>query len=590
MCYQAFITLFQFLYKNIYPLFSILLLQMQTILYHNSSGNEAFTGNLKQKEVHRAITLHPVKQHQHMYRVHNYMKSLRIQELQQQALSLHRDISNMMVLLGYKPEAASRVMLGNIPLFTAKKGSRAYLGDTAMLGVDPSLNKFIPHSEDEVLTWDFISRSLYSSNNANPRRRIESPLKEGLDDVVREVMDMINMYSKQRGRVIEYREILYGYHRVSPQYGADYILDLLLVYKKYRGRKMTVPVRLEIRETVDRKEVMLKNREEDEDGVVEDALESNQELSSFKEVFESGLLKLGEAFPGVLGPPEQKDSSNKVRDKIIHFILPLSGRYDAFQRFVAVYEDVCLQDDQRTSLSIVLYPSEREPMSFNHTLTAVQGLIYKYPQAEINIIPALGPFARAEALEVGAGKYSDKTENLLFFIDVDMVFSTKTLERIRTNTVKGKQAYFPIVFSEFDPNFALSSNSIPMNHFKVNSNSGYWRRFGFGIVSVYKSDLKAVGGFNTGIRGWGKEDVDLFDKFVSVATNFSVFRAADPHLVHVFHVVDCDPKLEEVQFSMCKGSRADTYGSVPQLAQYIYNHKDNILHFSKYRRHQEMPS
>jgi chondroitin sulfate synthase len=49
-------------------------LQMQTILYHNSSGRDAFTGNLKQKEVHRAITLHPVKQHQHMYRVHNYMK------------------------------------------------------------------------------------------------------------------------------------------------------------------------------------------------------------------------------------------------------------------------------------------------------------------------------------------------------------------------------------------------------------------------------------------------------------------------------------------------------------------------------------
>lgn len=94
-----------------------------------------------------------------------------------------------------------------------------------------------------MLAWDFISRSLFSVGHANPRRRIESALREGLDDVVREVMDMINAFSKQRGRVIEYREILYGYHRLSPQYGADYILDLLLVYKKYRGKKMTVPVR-----------------------------------------------------------------------------------------------------------------------------------------------------------------------------------------------------------------------------------------------------------------------------------------------------------------------------------------------------------
>jgi len=50
---------------------------MQTILYHNSSGRDAFTGNLKQKEVHKAITLHPVKQHTHMDRIHNYMKVYR---------------------------------------------------------------------------------------------------------------------------------------------------------------------------------------------------------------------------------------------------------------------------------------------------------------------------------------------------------------------------------------------------------------------------------------------------------------------------------------------------------------------------------
>jgi chondroitin sulfate synthase len=53
--------------------------------------------------------------------------------------------------------------------------------------MDPGLNKFTPLSEAEVITWDFISRSLYSAGSSNPRRRIESPLREGLDDVVREV-------------------------------------------------------------------------------------------------------------------------------------------------------------------------------------------------------------------------------------------------------------------------------------------------------------------------------------------------------------------------------------------------------------------
>ncbi|KAI5724802.1 hypothetical protein M8J77_007339 [Diaphorina citri] len=50
--------------------------EMQHILYHNSSGRDAFTGNLKVKEVHRAMTLHPVKRHKYMYRIHNYMRFL----------------------------------------------------------------------------------------------------------------------------------------------------------------------------------------------------------------------------------------------------------------------------------------------------------------------------------------------------------------------------------------------------------------------------------------------------------------------------------------------------------------------------------
>lgn len=72
---------------------------------------------------------------------------------------------------------------------------------------------------------------------------MEASLREGLDDVIREIMENINTYSRQRGRVIEYRELLYGYSRVNSMHGHDLILDLLLVYKKYRGKKMTVPVR-----------------------------------------------------------------------------------------------------------------------------------------------------------------------------------------------------------------------------------------------------------------------------------------------------------------------------------------------------------
>lgn len=90
-----------------------------------------------------------------------------------------------------------------------------------------------------------------------------------------------------------------------------------------------------------------------------------------------------------------------------------------------------------------------------------------------------------------------------------------------------------------------------------------------------------VGGFDANIKGWGKEDVNLFDKFISTSSNVSVFRAADPDLIHAFHVVQCDPNLNEIQLQMCRATRYDTYGSVQQLAAILNKNKDKIFSYFK---------
>jgi hypothetical protein len=61
------------------------------------------------------------------------------------------------------------------------------------------------------------------------------------------------------------------------------------------------------------------------------------------------------------------------------------------------------------------------------------------------------------------------------------------------------------------------------------------------MVACYNSDLRLAGGFDTSIVGWGKEDTDLYNKFVH--SNLTIFRAADPGLVHIFHDIVCDPGL-----------------------------------------------
>lgn len=535
--------------------------EMQSILYHNSSGVQAFTGNLKKKEVHRAITLHPVKSPPHMYRLHNYMRGLRIQDLQQERIHLHRDVHTTAQELGVNLETLRNYEIADgVRLFPVDPNSEDYPGDTDILGVPTSLRSFKPTTSDEVIPWDFLSRLEYSLTDSNPRRRIHSDIKEGLEDITREVMASINSYSRQRGRVVEERSALYGYRRVN-SYGADTILDLLLVYRKYRGRKVTLPVRrhvylhqhftgLEIRETVNGVEIESRPKSDDK---------------SIHGLFHDGFLNFNS---------EEEDA---IRSKIINFIVPLSGRYEIFQRFLQNYEDICLISGEKTSLLVVLYQHKSEN-SLNKTIDLIEQLKYKYRTASIEILPVSGDFSRARALDLGVSKL--QADDLLLFIDVDIVFTSSALNRIRLNTLPGRRMYFPIVFSQYDPKVVYGEAG-KQDKFTINEISGHWRQYGFGIVSLYKRDYRAVGGLDLSIQGWGKEDVEFFEK--AVKSDLDVFRAADRHLVHVYHEVECNRELSSLQLSMCIGSKTDTYAGVDTLADMIYANP-NILRFAKERR------
>lgn len=539
--------------------------EMQSILYHNSSGAQAFTGNLKKKEVHRAITLHPVKSPPHMYRLHNYMRGLQIQELQQERLNLHRDIHAMAKQLGLSVENFKNLEIADgVPLLPVSRHSKHYPGDTEILGVSAGLCSFKPVTSDEVIPWDFLSRSEYSLGDSNPRRRIHSDVKEGLEDITREVMASINACSRQRGRIVEERSTLYGYRRVN-SYGADTILDLLLVYRKYRGRKVTLPVRrhvylhqhftgLEIRETVDGVEVDKERKDQRND-------------KSLQNIFRGGFLNLNFNF-------EQEDP---VTSKIVHFVLPLSGKYDVLRRFLRNYEEICLTGEERTTLSVILYRHKTED-SFDRTTDLIERLKYKYRGANIDVVPASGAFSRAKALNLGASRLKDN--DLMFFVDVDIAFTESALHRIRSNTLLGRQIYFPVVFSQYNPNTVRGDNR-GGNVFAVDETSGYWRQFGFGIVSLYKQEYKTVGGFDLSIQGWGKEDVDFYEKVVK--SNVKIFRTADRDLVHVYHDVECSKDLPETQWSMCMGTKADTFAGTEALSKMIYENPE-VLRFAKARR------
>ncbi|XP_058878251.1 chondroitin sulfate synthase 3 [Acipenser ruthenus] len=508
--------------------------EMQQLFYENYEHNKkGYIQELHSSKIHNTITLHPNKRPAYQYRLHNYMLSRKISELRYHTIELHRESVVMSKLSNMEVQKADQ-----------------------QLGLMPSYTRFQPTERNEVIEWDFLTgKHLYSTAEKQmPRQGINSLLRTALDDTVLQVMEMINENSKTRGRVIEFKEIQYGYRRVDPMHGAEYILDLLLLYKKHKGRKVTVPVRRHayLQQSFS-KPFFIEAEELDVKELVDNINTDSQSFS-----FLSNSLKIFSPFQFTESTKEMRERSEKK----IHILVPLTGRYDIFLRFMENFEKTCLITNQNVKLAIILVNSDSNQDKDKH-IELIKEYRNKYPKADLSIIPMTGDFSRGLALEMGSSQLENNT--LLLFCDVDLMFNADFLQRCRDNTIQGEQVYYPVIFSQYDPKIVYGGNPPEDSTFVFTKKSGFWRDYGFGITCIYKTDLIKAGGFDTSIQGWGLEDVDLFTKVLH--SGLKAFRSQEVGIVHIYHPVHCDPNLDPKQYKMCLGSKASTYASTMQLAE-----------------------
>lgn len=507
---------------------------MQQLFYENYEQNKkGFIEELHSSKIHNAITLHPNKKPAYQYRLHSFTLSREISRLRYRTILLHRE-----------------------GLIMSYLSDTEVLWEDQQLGSPPSYMHYQPNERNDVIEWDFLTgRHIYSAvENKIARQSLGNLLRTALEDIILQVMEMINKNSKTRGRVIDFKEIQYGYYRVDPMHGAEYIIDLLLLYKKHKGRKITVPVRRHayLQQPFSRPFFT----EIEELDVVELVTNINSESQSLS--FLSNSLKF-------LSPFQFYGSTREIwkqSQKKVNIVVPLSGRYDTFVHFMENFEEVCLIAKLNVKLSIVLVDNERTQNSEKH-IQLIKDYHRKYPTADLSIIPMTGNFSRGLALELGSSQFDNDT--LLFFCDVDLIFSGDALQRCRDNAVQGRQAYFPVAFSQYNPKIVYTEKAQRENKFVLTKKSGFWQDYGFGITCVFKSDLLKAGGFDTSILGWGLEDVDLFTKVIN--SGLKVLRSQEPGIFHIYHPVHCNTSLEQKQYKMCLASRASTFASTMQLAE-----------------------
>ncbi|XP_035690613.1 chondroitin sulfate synthase 1-like isoform X1 [Branchiostoma floridae] len=487
--------------------------------------------------VQHSITLHPNKGPKDQYKFYTYFLALRLEALQQRTLELFRTIGKM-----------------TNELHSSNEIKRS----------PTSLTNYKPRDIRGVMAWDYFTRRKmqgYLTREAS--RRLIDLLRTRIKDASITVTDIVNKASRKERRRVQVYDLRHGYWKVSPQHGLSYVLHSSLLIKEFRNRHRRT-------------------------------FNATRRQDYFHQSLGPAVLMentAGKSYNTTASSPSvpQRDTPT------VHVIVPLVGRMETFKRFMRNYEKVCLQTNENAKLLVVLF--KHEDSSKDESLRVhllMKSYQIKYPKAYLEVLDVKGRFSRGVGLQLGASHFPRNA--LLFFCDVDLVFPQGFLQRCRSRTVAKKQVYYPVMFSQYDPQFAHGSQSnarttppqtnqpILKNQFEFNKektmddfyqfskDSGYWRHYSYGMVCVYREDFFRSGKFDTAIKGWGLEDLDLCDKFA--ATGMNVFRATDPGLVHVYHPMHCDPRLRTRQYNMCLGSKANTYGSAAKLGERLLEIKD----------------
>lgn len=262
-----------------------------------------------------------------------------------------------------------------------------------------------------------------------------------------------------------------------------------------------------------------------------------------------------------IGEPETLDTSREW----INLILTLSGRLEKFKFFMEQFVEVCIRRDRRVFLTIVYFGNEGKQQIKDTILNITQKENYE----DYKVIFSEEEFNRGRGLQKGVESWS-RGNSIMFFCDVDVYFTDDFLERCRFHTSPGLKVYYPIVFSQYNPEIVFGGLQPPplREQMYISYESGFWRDFGFGMTCQYRNDFLNVGGFDLSIRGWGGEDTALYKEHLR--SKISIIRAYDRSILHIYHPKNCRKTVSDTQFVSCLQSKAVSEGSHKQLGMLAF--------------------
>jgi Sec-independent protein translocase protein TatA len=222
--------------------------------------------------------------------------------------------------------------------------------------------------------------------------------------------------------------------------------------------------------------------------------------------------------------------------------VPVSGqdkKLDEFAKFlgssIQQFKSRTKNDRVTIRLLVTRYPSDNSSYSLLQSLAKAASLSTQY----VKFVSVKNPsqFSRTSAINALQNKRDacHSKNCVIAIVDVDLQVGPGFIVNA-LSYVAPQKVYFPVVWSEFNPeNIKLMDNLIgPLS--KYSEHRGLWRTFGFGMYAISGADASSML-MNTTFVGWGGEDNDFHSRVKG--QNWTIVREEEPDLVHVWHPKYC---------------------------------------------------
>ncbi|BFZ06145.1 hypothetical protein BsWGS_09184 [Bradybaena similaris] len=503
--------------------------EMKELFYQNYKEldlpNSSFKKDLGKDEI-RAVTLHPIKEAPYVFKVDNFFNNLTLYKIIAKKESLLSEIDELDRLINGTKLSSLKKRLADSsqPIEDDRQTDARMFTEAAFRRGGRAVNlenirrlpkgKSVYQGPDK--SWEFIRYKRMFSTTFETGK-LEFPLEYKrrtqlhveMTNYIKELPDNVRSSPKFVNET---------YHRLSTSKGVE---TLLFLKKWAKNEKYIQPYYL-------RKPLL-------------------EKLIDFREADEQD---------------EEMGSSGKT----IYMLMPLYQRSAIYRRFLEMYARTVEGYNGKVELRVVMFTDDRGEHKLMSAMT--YSLLGKHPQLDIRITYLDEPFNRGKGLMTAM---SDLPYNsLLLFMDVDMEFSSLFLHRVSKYTVQGRSTFFPIYFVHFNPeSICYRQDDCDSLLESRRDEVGLWRSFSYGIGAVYKKDLIRAGGFKTDIEGWGLEDVDFYEKCISLG--LENIRGSDPSMIHRYHPRECNPSLPDTQLKQCQDSGDAMLGAVKNLYRMLFD-------------------